>query len=93
MNIFTLGDTVMFDPSNLNQDYWNGLTNKQKSEYYGNYGWGYLNSIGERKLKLFTFITHHYPQLGHCLLMDMDTGKLLPMCHTRDFRLVSDEEC
>ena len=86
MNIFTLGDTVMFDPSNLNQDYWNGLTDKQKSEYYGDYGYG-------SKLKLFTFITHHYPQLGHCLLMDMDTGKLLPMCHTSEFRLVSDEEC
>ena len=90
-NSFSVGDTVIFDPSNLNQDYWNGLTYQQKRKYYGAY-YTYIPS-SEQTGKLFTFIAHHSPQFGHCTLMDMDTGKLLPMCHTGDFRLVSDEEC
>lgn len=45
------------------------------------------------KLKLFTYICEHSPQFSHCVLMDMNTGELLPMCHTSNFRLVSDEEC
>ena len=45
------------------------------------------------KRKLFTFICEHHPQTGHCVLMDMNTGELLSMCHTNNFRLAADEEC
>jgi hypothetical protein len=91
MSLFTLGDTVIFEPKNLNQDYWNGLTKKEKSRYYGVY-YDYTPS-SEQTGKLFTFITYHSPQVGHCVLMDMDDGKLLPMCHDNDFRRVTHEEC
>ena len=86
MESFSLGDTVIFEPKNLNQDYWIKLNEESRIVFYGDYGYG-------GKLKLFTFITYHYPQYDHCVLMDMDTGKLLPMCHFSNFRLVSDEEC
>lgn len=45
------------------------------------------------KQKLFTYICEHNPQNGHCVLMDMDTGELFPMCHTSNFRLATDDEC
>jgi hypothetical protein len=85
-NSFGVGDTVIFDTTKINPECWDGWTETTRIKYYGRYGYG-------SKLKLFTFITYHYPQLGHCVLMDMDDGKLLPMCHDSDFRLVTDEEC
>lgn len=45
------------------------------------------------KPKLFTYVCEHSPQFGHCVLMDINNGELLPMCHTNNFRLVSDDEC
>ena len=85
--MFRTGDTVMFDPDSFNEDYWNKESVQNKIRYYGQYG------FGQRKLKLFTYICEHHPQTGHCVLMDMDDGKLLPMCHTNNFRLVEDDEC
>lgn len=81
------GDTVVFDHTRLNQDYWASLPEKERVAYWGRFGYG----GGE--LKLFTYITEHHPQDGHCVLMDMDTGQLLPMCHPDEFRLATDEEC
>ena len=84
--MFKPGDTVIFEPKNLNQNYWNSLTIKQKQKYYGVF---YDNQTG----KLLTFICEHHPQEGHCVLMDMHTGQLLPMCHMGNFRLATDMEC
>ena len=84
--MFKPGDTVIFNPKSFNPSYWDILTENSKIKYYGRFGYGC-------ELKLFTYICEHSPQFGHCILMDMDTGELLPMCHTSNFRLVSDDEC
>ena len=92
--MFRPGDTVIFDSTKLNPSYWNNETESNKQLYYGSFvELDCKIAFDKMKLKLFTFITYHYPQLGHCVLMDMDTGQLLPMCHDSDFRLVTDEEC
>jgi hypothetical protein len=35
---FKLGDTVTFDPSNFNPDYWNNLSEADRIKYYGPLG-------------------------------------------------------
>lgn len=82
-----VGDTLIFDPRGFNKTYWNGLSEEERVKYYGRYGYG------QKRVKLFTFICEHWPQISHCVLMDMDDGKLLPMCHISDFRLVGEDEC
>jgi hypothetical protein len=84
--MFRSGDTVVFDPESFNPDYWNGLSEKDKIKYYGPLGYG------EDKLKTFTFITEMHPQTGHCILIDIATGKIETMRHTSNFRLADDEE-
>ena len=42
---------------------------------------------------LFTFITEHSPQEGHCVLINMKNQKVETMRHTSDFRLAAEEEC
>ena len=85
--LFWLVNTLIFDPSSLNRKYWNGLSEEDKIKYYGRYGYG------QNKVKLFTFICEHWPQIGHFVLMDMDNGQLLPMCHVSEFRIATDDEC
>ena len=82
-----VGDTLIFDPKGLNKHYWNNLFEKEKIKYYGRYGYG------QKRVKLFTFICEHWPQVEHMVLMDMETGQLLPMCHIEEFRLATEEEC
>jgi len=86
--MFKLGDTVQFDSSSLNKEFWDQLPIEEKRKYYG-----VFYHDGTSNLKLFTFITEHFPQTGHCILMDMRTGELLPMCHACNFRLVNEDEC
>lgn len=83
--MFRMGDTVIFDPSNFNPNFWNSFSEKERIIYYGRYGYG-------TRLKLFTFICEHHPQNGHCILMDIKTGAMYPMCHINDFRLIEDDE-
>jgi len=85
--MFRPGDTVIFEINHLNTNFWNELSESDRIKFYGRYGYG------SKHKKLFTFITYHYPQLDHCVLMDIDDGELLPMCHSNNFRLVSDDEC
>ena len=93
-NMFKAGDTVIFDHANLRQEFWNGLTEEAKVKYYGQYGYETIHWSGQiTHIKLFTFICEHSPQTGHCVLMDMDDGKLLPMCHINNFRLATEDEC
>jgi len=84
--MFKLGDTVRFDPDSFDPEYWNSISDKDRMKYYGPFWTWY-------KVPLFTFITEHSPQTGHCILMNMDTGTLYPMCHTNNFKLVLDDEC
>lgn len=85
--MFRLGDTVAFDPSSFNPKYWDKLSKEQKFMYYGELGYG------SDKLKTFTFLTEMYPQAGHCVLVEIDTGKIHTMVHMSNLRLVGDEEC
>jgi hypothetical protein len=87
LNMFRPGDTVTLEIDHFNPDFWNGLSESDRIKYYSVFGYG------SKPCKLFTFITYHYPQLDHCVLMDIDDGKLFPMCHASNFRLVSDDEC
>jgi hypothetical protein len=100
--MFKPGNTVVFNSSNLT--IWDKYTEKEKRHYYGCFYKirdihsdiileTYCTPIDQCKLKIFTFICEHHPQTGHCVLMDMDNGKLLPMCHVSDFRLATEEEC
>ena len=83
---FKPGDTVVFDPRNLNPEYWNKLSANDRKKYYGALGYG------AKGLHLFTFICNHRPQSGHCVLVLMQDQRVETMRHTTDFRLATDEE-
>lgn len=85
---FNIGDTVAFDPDSFNKEFWNELSIQQKRRYYGT-----LYDFDNNKPYLFTFICEHSPQIGHCVLINMDNQKIETMRHTNNFRLVNDEEC
>jgi hypothetical protein len=87
---FKIGSIVVFEPKNFNQDYWNGLSEKDRIKYYGPLGYGQKNK------KLFCFLA---PILdadgsdsGHCVLADLDDGKIEVMRHTSDFRKATEDE-
>lgn len=84
---FSPGDTVIWDRRNLSEEFWENLSEGSRVLYYGRFGYG------AKKTKLFTYICEHSPQSGHCVLMDMDDGRLIPMCHPSEFRLATEEEC
>lgn len=86
---FKPGDTLIFDPTSFNPDYWNGMTLDQQKRYYGDL----YNFENPEKPFLFTFICEHFPQHGHCVLVNMDNQKVETMRHISDFRLVKDNEC
>ena len=81
---FRLGDTLAFDPNTLPEEY----SLDQKKRYYGD-----LYDFDNNKPFLFTFICEHYPQFGHCVLINMNNQKVETMRHITNFRLVRDVEC
>lgn len=83
---FKSGDTLVFDPSNFNPEYWNNLSEDFRKEYYGALGYG-----AERP-HLFTFICEHTPQAGHCVLVSMRDQHVETMRHMTDFRLATEDE-
>jgi len=85
--MFNIGDTVLFDCNNLNPDHWNNLSETQRLEYYGYLGYG------DKRQKLFSFITEMIPQFGHCILIDISNGKIITMVHIDLLRLATEEEC
>jgi hypothetical protein len=117
--MFQPGDTVIFNPSHFNPEFWDGLSEFDKRKYYGVFFdlnclidkettvWHketktYGHPLTAYKPKLLSYICGHYCidvdsneriSTGHCTLMDLDTGELLPMCHEVDFRIATDEEC
>lgn len=88
MKEFKIGDTVAFDPNSFNPDFWNTLTLDQKKRYYGD-----LYDFDKNKPYLFTFLCYHSPQVGHCVLVNMENQKVETMRHPENFRLVGDDEC
>lgn len=83
---FKPGDTVIFDPSSFNQDWWSGLPESDRQKYYGAVGYG-----AERP-HLFTFICEHRPQGGHCVLISMEDQHVETMRHPDEFRLATVDE-
>lgn len=83
---FKPGDTVVFDPSNVNPEYWKKLSENDRKKYYGAIGYG------SKKRHLFTFICEHRPQSGHCVLISMQDQHVETMRHITDFRLATEEE-
>lgn len=84
-----MGDTVRFEPDTFNPNYWNSLSDAEKVKYYGDI----YNFENPNRPFLFTFITEHYPQTGHCVLINMQNQKIETMRHTSNFVLVEDDEC
>ena len=70
---------VVFDPANLNPEYWNNLSEKDKLKYYNPLGYGC------NKPKFFIFICEINNAPGHCVLLDMNTDLLVSMRHTKEF--------
>ena len=85
--MFRLGDTVVFDSSSFNPDYWNNLSEKTRIKYYGCFGYG------RDRPHFLTFLTEHHPQTDHCILISMETQEIHTMCHTDNFRSATEEEC
>lgn len=90
---FNSGDIVVFDPSPFNPEFWKSLSEKDKKKYYGRLGYG------AKKTKLFVFLStinclmdKKVRDSGHCVLLDLLTGKLEVMCHTSDFRYATEDE-
>lgn len=91
------GDVVTLDLETI-KDY----SDEDKQKYYWYLGYG------EEKPRMFVFITRIYSQhewehrpgkmkkhrvdSGHCVLMDMDTQKLVSMAHTVNLRHAEESE-
>lgn len=86
--MFNPGDTIIFDPSTFDQEFWENLPKKDKIKYYRKYG------FGEPKMKLFTFICELSPQKRHCLVVEICHPPVFhTMVHMSEFRLATDDEC
>lgn len=86
MRKFKRGTVVVFEPKNLNQDYWKRLSEEERLKYYGPLGYG------ATKKKFFVFMCEIRNAPGHCVLVDMDDQHVETMRHTSDFREVTEEE-
>ncbi len=89
MKTFLPGTVVVFEPSNLNPDFWNNLPEKERLLYYGPFGYG------QEKMKLFIYVCDilnaNGNSSGHCVLLSFD-GQMYPMCHPEEFRQATDDE-
>lgn len=83
---FKPGDTLVFDPSNFNPEYWDKLSEADRKKYYGAIGYG------DERPHLFTFVCEHRPQSGHCVLVSILDQHVETMRHTTDFRLATEDE-
>jgi len=86
------GDAVVWDPG-VDSNLLNGLTEKQRIKYYGPLGYG------QDKVKVFVFLSAINSMFDgkmrdshHCLLVDLDNGKIEYMRHTDEFRRATEDE-
>lgn len=93
---FEPGTVVVFDPNNLNPEFWDNLSEEDRIKNYGALGYG------EERMKLFVFLCEIYcppdeqygriPS-GHCVLASLTHPSTVEvMRHTSDFREVTEEE-
>lgn len=83
---FSHGTVVVFDPTSFNPAFWDKLPEQEKIKYYGSLGYG------SEKKKFFVFLTEIKNAPGHCVLVDLDDGRIEVMRHTSDFREVNEDE-
>jgi hypothetical protein len=83
---FKSGDTVVFDPTTFNPEYWENLSEEDRLKYYGRLGYG------RERPHFYTFLCEHSPQGGHCVLISMEDQHVETMRHVNDFRLATEEE-
>ena len=86
MKAFKPGTVVVLNEKKLKGKWWDELTEKKRQEFYG------LLGYGSNPPKCFVFITEIVSAPGHCVVMDLDTNKLLSMYHTENFRKATDSE-
>lgn len=79
------GTVVVFDPAHDNPKFWENLKEEDRIRYYGELGYG------SQRTKLFVFLCE-INNSGHCVLVDLDTNKVMTMRHTSDFRPATDDE-
>lgn len=84
-NKFKPGTVVVFDPAHFNPKFWDNLKEEDRVRYYGELGYG------SDRLKFFVYLCE-VNNSGHCVLVDMDTNKIITMRHTIDFREATEEE-
>lgn len=86
---FKRGAVVVFEPKNLNKEWWDAQTEEDLIKWYGPLGYG------QEKKKLFVFLAEildsdGYPS-GHCVLAELN-DKIVTMRHTSDFRKATEDE-
>ena len=86
MNNFEPGTVVVFAPENFNPEFWDKLSENDRIKYYGSLGYGL------EKKKFFVFLTEIKNAPGHCVLVDLDDGRIEVMRHSSDFREVNEDE-
>ena len=90
MKKFKIGDVVVFEPKNINQEWWEKQTEEDLLKWYSELGYG------QEKKKLFVYLTEindcDGDSSGHCVLVSLDDQKVITMRHTSDFRKATEEE-
>lgn len=86
---FKPGDTVVFNIESFNSEYWDGLSETRKREYYGML----YNFNNPEDPYFFTFLAEHWPQHGKCVLVNMQNQVVETMREMRSFRKVGEDEC
>jgi len=86
MKKFESGTVVVFDPSNLNPEFWAQLSEEDRIKYYGSLGYG------SEKQHHFVFICEIKNAPGHCVLISLQDQHVETMTHITDFREVNEDE-
>lgn len=86
MKKFKSGTVVVFEPKNLNPEFWDNLPEKDRINYYGPLGYG------EENFHFFVFLCEIKNAPGHCVLVSLEDQHIETMRHTQDFREVTEEE-
>lgn len=86
MKKFKRGTIVVFEPKNLNPNFWKNLSEEDRIKFYGPLGYG------QKKPKFFVYLTSIRNAPDHCVLVALDNQAIETMRHDSDFREVTEEE-
>lgn len=93
--VFEPGTVVLWTHKNFNPEHWNGMSEEERIKYHGWAGYG-APEYGTFRQKAFVFICPindaDGTDSGHCVLLDMKTGKMEWMRHTVELRAATEEE-